>query len=234
MVKSILLYPDVLHSPNLHQLFILAWSANFLMVCVLDLHFILSDRGWEEMVIDKSISQYLSGMHLPNLHQLFILKQSTNDVAVCVLDLVLLKWPWLGRNGELFITVPRCATFTIPTPIVHLDMIYRCCLMVCFLDLHFTLQWPRHKMTMTGPLWWFPSQCLVSMTFDRKVILCFSAKSLKIWQPKLLLIKWLTCPYPRFQRYSRFHVPSLKKAVYIALLMSVGTCSFVQPITGNT
>ena len=38
-------------------------------------------------------------------------------------------------------------------PTVHLDMVYWCHMVVCVLDLHFTLQWPRHKMAIAGPLW---------------------------------------------------------------------------------
>ena len=40
-------------------------------------------------------------------------------VLVCVLDLHFkLEWPSLGRNDQVYITVPRCATFTKLTPTV--------------------------------------------------------------------------------------------------------------------
>ena len=35
-----------------------------------------------------------------------------------------------------------CSTFTKLTKTVHLDMIYRCHIEVCVLDLHFMLEWP--------------------------------------------------------------------------------------------
>ena len=43
------------------------------------------------------------------------------------------------------------ATFTKLTPTVHLDMIYWCHMVVCILDLQFTLQWPRHQMAIAVP-----------------------------------------------------------------------------------
>ena len=48
----------------------------------------------------------------------------------------------------VYITVPMSATFTKLIPTVHLDMIYLCHVMVCVLNLHFTFEWPRHKMAM--------------------------------------------------------------------------------------
>ena len=77
MVKSILQYLWELHSPNLHQLFILTWSTDTMWWFV-SLTYIsrLSDRGKEEMV--KSILQYLWLLYSPNFHQLFILTWSTD------------------------------------------------------------------------------------------------------------------------------------------------------------
>ena len=43
---------------------------------------------------------------------------------------------------SIYISVPIGATFIKLAPTVHLDMIYWCHMMVCILDLHFTLEWP--------------------------------------------------------------------------------------------
>ena len=53
-------------------------------------------------------------LHSPNLHQLFVWAWSTDVTSVVeVLDLYFtLEWPCWGRNGKVYITVPRCATFT--------------------------------------------------------------------------------------------------------------------------
>ena len=68
-----------------------------------------------------------------------------------ILCVGLCPWPtfyaWVtmvlvGRNGQVYITVPMGATFTKLAPTVHFDMIYWCHMVVCFLDLHFMLQWP--------------------------------------------------------------------------------------------
>ena len=74
-----LLYLVAIHSPNLHQLFILTWSTDTGTTWwFASLTFIsrLSDHGKEEIV--KSILQYLLVLHSPNLHQLFLLKWSTD------------------------------------------------------------------------------------------------------------------------------------------------------------
>ena len=75
MVKSVLQYLWVLHSPNLHQLFILTWSTDTMWWFV-SLTYILrlSDHGKEGMV--KSILQYLLVPHSSNLHQLLIMTWS--------------------------------------------------------------------------------------------------------------------------------------------------------------
>ena len=49
---------------------------------------------------------------------------------------------WLERNGSVHFTVPRCDIFTKLAPTVHLDMIYCYHVVVCVLDVHFTLEWP--------------------------------------------------------------------------------------------
>ena len=92
-------------------------------------------------------------------------------MVVCILELhFTLEWTWLGRKGQVYITVPMSATFTKLTPTVHLDMIYWCHVVVCVLDLHFTLQWPRHRMTIAGTLWWFPLQCTIMSSLILKKI----------------------------------------------------------------
>ena len=76
-VKSISQYLGVIHSPNLHQMFILTWStdATWLFVSLTHiLHF--SDHGLEGMV--KFILRYLLVLHSRNLLQLFIFTWSTD------------------------------------------------------------------------------------------------------------------------------------------------------------
>ena len=64
-------------------------------------------------------------------------------VVVCVLDLhFMLEWPWLGRNGHVYISVPIGATFTKLASTVYLDMIYWYHVVDCVLALHFMLECP--------------------------------------------------------------------------------------------
>ena len=67
----------MIHSPNLHQLFILTWSTDttwwFLSLTYISR---LSDHVQEKMV--QSILQYLLVLHFSNLHQLFIMTCSTD------------------------------------------------------------------------------------------------------------------------------------------------------------
>ena len=45
-------------------------------------------------------------------------------MVVCIFDLhFTLEWHFLRRNDQVYIIVPRCTTFTKPTPHVHLYMI---------------------------------------------------------------------------------------------------------------
>ena len=150
----------MIHSPNSHQLFILTWS-------------ILIPRGglcpWPTfharvtMVRKKLLRLYYSTyccyIHQTCTNCLFWHDLLKPHGALC-------PWPtfhasvtiWLERNGSVYITVPIGATFTTLAPTVHFDMIYWCHMVLCVLDLYFTLPWPRHKMAIAGPLWWFPSQ----------------------------------------------------------------------------
>ena len=74
------------------------------------------------------------------------------------LDMIYLCHVVVRKKWSSLFTKPMSATFTKLTSTVHLDMIYWCHVVVCVLDLHFTLQWSRHKMAIAGSLWWFPSQ----------------------------------------------------------------------------
>ena len=67
-------YLGVIHSPNLHQLFILTWSTDVTWWFV-TLTYI---SHLEEMV--ESVLQYLWVLHSPNLHKLFILTWSTDTM----------------------------------------------------------------------------------------------------------------------------------------------------------
>ena len=94
--------------------------------------------------------------------------------VVCVLDLVdlhfTLKWPWLGRNGEVYKTVPMDATFTKLTPTVHFDMIYWYHVVVCGLDLYFCLQ---------------PWVCMVKEEMFKSICATFT-------RLQLFILKWFT------------------------------------------
>ena len=92
----------------------------------------------------KFILQYLSVTHSLKLHQLFNLIWSTNATwwSVSLTYIFQLEWPWLGRNGYIYITVPIGATFIKLAPTVHLDMIYWWHMVICVLDLHFMPEWP--------------------------------------------------------------------------------------------
>ena len=63
---------------------------------------------------------------------------------------------WVTMVRKKYITVSMSATFTKLTPTVYLDMIYGCHMMICVLDLHFTLHWPGHKMAIASPLMMVP------------------------------------------------------------------------------
>ena len=54
----------------------------------------------------------------------------------------MLEWPWLGKNGQVYITVPMGATCTFTKLGPTVDMIYWCHVLVCVLDLNFMLEWP--------------------------------------------------------------------------------------------
>ena len=143
MVKSILQHLLVLHSPNLHQLFILTWSTDttWWFVFVLDLHFTL---GWQwlgrndyvyfTVAIGVKFTKLAPTVHLDMIYWC--------QMVVCVLDLHFTpEWPWLGRNDYVYITVPMSAIFTKLAPTVHLDTIYWCHMVFCVLDLNSTLEW---------------------------------------------------------------------------------------------
>ena len=93
----------MLHSPNLHLLFILTWSTDATWWFV-SLTYIFA---WVTMVRKKwlkLILQYLWVIHSTYLHQLFILTWST-DVTACVLDLhFMLQWPRhnIAKSGPLW------------------------------------------------------------------------------------------------------------------------------------
>ena len=105
-------------------------------------------NGKEETI--RSLLQYLMVLHSPNSHQLFILTCSTcvTQWFVSLTYISHSEWTWLGRNGSVYNTMPMSATFTKLTPTVHLDIIYWCHVVVCVLDLHFTVEWPRHKIAI--------------------------------------------------------------------------------------
>ena len=64
-------------------------------------------------------------------------------MVVCVIGLhFALEWHCLRRNGQVYIIVPRCTTFTKPTQHIHLYMIHQCHIVVCVLGLYFTFEWP--------------------------------------------------------------------------------------------
>ena len=166
MVKSILQYLWVLHLPNLHHLDMIYWC--HMVVCVLGLHFTLEWPrlgGNGSVFITVSVGATFTKL---NWHQLFL--KTTNQpihlnmiywchVVICVFDLhFTLEWPWIGRNGLVYITVPMGgATFTKLTQLLILtcstDAVWR------FVSLtyisHFSDQ---DKMAIAGPLRWFPSQ----------------------------------------------------------------------------
>ena len=105
--------------------------------------------------------------------------------GVCVLDLhFTLEWPWLGRNGYIYITVPRCDTFTKLAPTIHLDMIYWYHMVVCFLDLHFTLEWP-----------WLERNGYVYITIPRCDYFHQTCTNCSSWHD-LLIPDGGVCPWP--------------------------------------
>ena len=100
MVKSMIQYIGVLHSPNLHQLIILTWSTDATLWFVS-----LTFHTWVAIVRKKWSS--LGVLHTPNLHQRFIFRSNELEysptfyqcpVIVCVLDpFFTLHWPWHKR-----------------------------------------------------------------------------------------------------------------------------------------
>ena len=118
-------------------------------------------HAWVTMVRKKWLSLYYS------TYWCYIQHTCTNCSSWRVLLMPhggLRSWPtfhaWVTmvrKKCKVFITVPMGATFTKLTSTVHLDMFW-CHVVVCVLGLLFMLQWPRHKMAVAGPLWWFPSQ----------------------------------------------------------------------------
>ena len=213
MVESLLQYQNllVLHSPNLHQLFILTWSidATWRFVSSTYIH------AWVTMVRKKWLSLFFSA-YWWYIHQTCTNCLSCHDLLIpgdglspwplfhAWVTMVRKKWlslyystfwcyinqtctnysfwhdllmlhsglcPWRTfrawvttvRKKIMVMSILQClsATFTKLTPTVYqyLDMIlYWCHAMVCVIDLRFTLECPRHKMTIAGPLWWLPSQ----------------------------------------------------------------------------
>ena len=119
-------------------------------------------HAWVTMVRKKWLSLYYSKYEC-YIHQTCTYCSSWHDLLMSHGGLC--PWPtfhaWVTIVRKKWLslyTVPKGAMFTKHTPAVHLDMMYRCHMMVCVLDLYFTLQWPRYKMAIAGPLWLFPSQ----------------------------------------------------------------------------
>ena len=107
----------MLHSPNVHQLFILTWYIEVTWWSV-SLAYI-SRLGPVLGRNVKSILQYLEVLHSPNLHLLFILTWST-DVTRCFVP-----WP----------------TFHVWLAMVRKKWVKSIFGVSC-LDLHFTFDWP--------------------------------------------------------------------------------------------
>ena len=86
------------------------------------------------------------------IHQLFILTWIYRcHMVVYVIDLhFTLQWPLLGRNDQVYISVPRSATFSKLTPTVHLDMAYWCHVVLCVFDLLFTLKVIKTQNSTSG------------------------------------------------------------------------------------
>ena len=143
MVKSVLQYLLVLHSPNLHQLFIMTWSTDATWWFV-SLTYIsrFSDHCQEEMV--KSILQYLLVLHSPNLHQLFIMTWST-DATWWFVSLTYIS-RFSDHCQEEMVKSVLQYLLVLHSPNLHqlfiLTWFYWCNVVVCVLDLHFTLEWP--------------------------------------------------------------------------------------------
>ena len=69
----------------------------------------------------------------------------------------LCSWPTchaflVRKKCQVYNTLPMSATFTKLISYFYLDMIYWCHVVVCVIEIHFTLQWPRHKMAIVVPI----------------------------------------------------------------------------------
>ena len=112
-------------------------------------------------------------------------------------------------------TVPIGATFTRLTPSVHLDMIYWCHVVVCVLDLHFTLEW----LTMVRKKWlcqyYSTYWCYIHQT-------CTNCSS---WHD-LLMPHGGLCPWPSFHAW----VTMVRKK-WLSLYYSTYWCYIHQTCT---
>ena len=92
-------------------------------------------------------------------------------------------------NILVYNTVPMSATFTELISTVHLDMTYWCHVVVCVLDLHFTLHWPRHRMALAAlvmvPITIMSSFCW--KCWARKLYCLMSVKAEKVLSQKIVL-----------------------------------------------
>ena len=132
-------------------------------------------------------------------------------MVVCVLDLHLtLEWPWLGRNGYVYITVPIDATFTKLIPIVHLDMIYWCRVVICVLDLHFTLVRKKWLGIYYSTYW-----CCIHQT-------CTNCSS---WHD-LLMPHGGLCPLPTFHAWV-----TMVRKIWLSLYYIIYECYIHQTYT---
>ena len=105
-------------------------------------------HDWVNIVRKKWLSLYYStyGCYI---HQTCTSCSSWHEIQMPHGDLCVSPtfhaWVTIVRKKWLslyYITVPMGATFTKLAPAVHLDMKYRCHMVVCVFDLHFTLEWP--------------------------------------------------------------------------------------------
>ena len=119
-------------------------------------------HAWVTMVRKKLLSPFYS-TYWCYIHQNYANCSSGRILLIPRGDFC--PWPtfhaWVTMVRKKWLSLyysTYSATFTKLILTVHHDMIYWCHVVVFVLDLHFTLQWPRHKRAIAEPLWWFPSQ----------------------------------------------------------------------------